>query len=163
MADLARAITDELSIRNLVARYADAVNRRDTDAWAATWSKGGEWNVMGNPAKGREAVVALFQQLMGGLSWVVQLPYSGTIEVAGDEGGGRWYLGEFMKRQYLGGSIAVSPRTVKYGVMEVADGVDIRMQMEDEEDLGVVEFDLRALRAMRKKFSHQDLVPEGLG
>jgi uncharacterized protein (TIGR02246 family) len=98
MADLARAITDELSIRNLVARYADAVNRRDTDAWAATWSKGGEWNVMGNPAKGREAVVALFQQLMGGLSWVVQLPYSGTIEVAGDEGGGRWYLGEFMKR-----------------------------------------------------------------
>jgi predicted amidohydrolase len=72
-------------------------------------------------------------------------------------------LGEFMKRQYLGGSIAVSPRTVKYGVMEVADGVDIRHRMEDEEDLGVVEFDLRALRAMRKKFSHQDLVPDELG
>ncbi len=34
--------------------------------------------------------------------------------------------------------------------------------MDDEEDLGVVEFDLRALRAMRKKFSHHDLVPEGL-
>jgi predicted amidohydrolase len=71
-------------------------------------------------------------------------------------------LGEFMKRQYLGGSIAVYPRTVKYGVMEVADGVDIRLRMEDEEDLGVVEFDLRALRAMRKKFSHHDLVPEEL-
>jgi len=71
-------------------------------------------------------------------------------------------LGEFMKRQYLGGSIAVIPRTVKYGVMEVADGVDIRLRMEEEEDLGVVEFDLRALRTMRKKFSHQDLVPEGL-
>ncbi len=71
-------------------------------------------------------------------------------------------LGEFMKRQYLGGSMAVYPRTVKYGVMEVADGVDIRLRMEEEEDLGVVEFDLRALRAMRKKFSHHDLVPEGL-
>ena len=71
-------------------------------------------------------------------------------------------LGEFMKRQYLGGSIAVMPRTVKYGVMEVADGVDIMLRMEEEEDLGVVEFDLRALRAMRKKFSHQELVPEGL-
>ncbi len=71
-------------------------------------------------------------------------------------------LGEFMKRQFLGGSIAVMPRTVKYGVMEVSDGVDIRLRMGDEEDLGVVEFDLRALRAMRKKFSHADLVPEGL-
>ena len=71
-------------------------------------------------------------------------------------------LGEFMKRQYLGGSIAVCPRTVKYGVMEVADGVAIRVRMDDEEDLGVVEFDLRALRAMRKKFSHHELVPEDL-
>lgn len=71
-------------------------------------------------------------------------------------------LGEFMKRQYMGGSIAVCPRTVKYGVMEVADGVDIKLRMEEEEDLGVVEFDLRGLRAMRKKFSHQDLVPEDL-
>jgi predicted amidohydrolase len=71
-------------------------------------------------------------------------------------------LGEFMKRQYLGGSIAVMPRTVKYGVMEVADGVDILLRMEEEEDMGIVEFDLRALRAMRKKFSHRELVPEGL-
>jgi predicted amidohydrolase len=71
-------------------------------------------------------------------------------------------LGEFMKRQYQGGSIAVMPRTIKYGVMEVADGVDILLKMEDEEALGVVEFDLRALRAMRKKFSHQDLVPPDL-
>jgi predicted amidohydrolase len=71
-------------------------------------------------------------------------------------------LGEFMKRQYLGGSIAVMPRTVKYGVMEVADGVDIMLRMEEEEDLGVVEFDLRGLRSMRKKFSHRELVPEDI-
>lgn len=71
-------------------------------------------------------------------------------------------LGEFMKRQYHGGSIAVIPRTIKYGVMEVADGVDIPVDLQEEEDMGYVEFDLRALRAMRKKFCHQDLVPEGL-
>ncbi len=98
MADLVQATADELAIRNLVSRYADAVNRRDADAWAATWSKDGEWSVMGNPTKGREAVVALWQQLMGGLSWVVQLTYGGTIEVAGDEGTGVWYLTEKMKR-----------------------------------------------------------------
>lgn len=71
-------------------------------------------------------------------------------------------LGEFMKRQYLGGSIAVMPRTVKYGVMEVADGVDIPLRLEDEEEMCIVEFDLRAMRAMRKKFSHLELLPEGL-
>lgn len=70
-------------------------------------------------------------------------------------------LGEFMKRQYLGGSIAVSPRTIRYGVMEVADGVTIMDRLDEEEDLVVVEFDLRALNALRKKFSHRDLVPEG--
>jgi hypothetical protein len=46
--------------------------------------------------------------------------------------------------------------------MEVADGVDILLRMGDEEDMGVVEFDLRALRAMRKKFNLRELVPEGL-
>jgi predicted amidohydrolase len=71
-------------------------------------------------------------------------------------------LGEFMKRQMLGGSIAVIPRTIKYGVMEVADGVDTVVRFEDEEDMAFVDFDLRGLRSMRKKFSHWDLMPEGI-
>lgn len=71
-------------------------------------------------------------------------------------------LGEFMKRQYLGGSFAVMPRTIKYGVMEVADGVDRLVKMEEEEEMAIVNLDLRALRAMRKKFSHLDLLPEGI-
>jgi hypothetical protein len=54
------------------------------------------------------------------------------------------------------------PTTVKFGVMETADGVDVLVQMDEEEGVEVVEFNLRQLRAMRKKFSHRNQVPEGL-
>ena len=69
-------------------------------------------------------------------------------------------LGEFMKRQGLGGSIAVMPRMQRFGVMESPDGVDVLLRMDDEEALAVVEFDLRALRAMRKRFTVRPQ-PEG--
>lgn len=85
---------DELAIRNLVARYADAVGRRDEKAWAETWTEDGEWHVLGQPAQGRDKVVALWNQLMGGLPFVVQLPSGGIIEIDGDHGRGRWYITE---------------------------------------------------------------------
>ena len=34
---------DELAIRGLIARYCDAVNRYDSDAWAGTWANDGRW------------------------------------------------------------------------------------------------------------------------
>jgi predicted amidohydrolase len=83
--------------------------------------------------------------------------YENTVPVAAVA-----QLGEFMKKQCIGGSIAVMPTTVKFGVMETADGVDVLAQMEEEEGVEVVEFNLRQLRAMRKKFSHRNQVPEGL-
>ena len=39
MSDNDTPVADELAIRELVARYADAVARRDDDAWAATWTE----------------------------------------------------------------------------------------------------------------------------
>jgi predicted amidohydrolase len=62
-------------------------------------------------------------------------------------------VGEFMKRQGVGGSIAVAPRTQRFGVTESSDGVIVLFEAGDEETLAVVEFDLRALRAVRKRFS----------
>jgi predicted amidohydrolase len=64
-------------------------------------------------------------------------------------------VGEFMRRQGLGGSIAASPRLQRFGVMESPDGVDVLLRMQEEERLEVVELDLRATRAMRKRFSFQ--------
>ena len=68
-------------------------------------------------------------------------------------------VGEFMRRQGVGGSIAVAPRTQRFGVTESSDGVDVLMRMDDEETLAFVEFDMRALRAVRKRFSVRSQPP----
>ena len=52
-AQTTNSLTDENQIRDLVARYADAVTRRDEKAWAETWTEDGEWQVMGRTASGR--------------------------------------------------------------------------------------------------------------
>ena len=96
-ADPANAVTDKNEIRDLVARYADAVTRRDEKAWGETWTEDGEWHVIGRTASGREAVGALWQTLLGGLSFVVQLANTEQITVEGDRGSGRWYVTEYAR------------------------------------------------------------------
>ncbi len=90
-------IGDELAIRDLVARYADAVARCDAEAWAATWAEDGEWYIFGQPTRGRDEVVALWKTLMGTLSFVLQVPSSGIIRIEGARGTGRWHVTEYGK------------------------------------------------------------------
>lgn len=87
-------VASELAIRDLVARYADAVNRGDAAAWSETWAEDGCWSVAGRSETGREKVVELWHTLMGGLEWVVQLVHTGTIEIDADRATARWYLTE---------------------------------------------------------------------
>ena len=87
----------ELAVRNLVGRYAHAVTSRDEAAWAATWTQDAEWHVIGMHAQGREAVVALWNKLIGTLPFVVQIPTGGVIELDGDRGTGRWTMREIGK------------------------------------------------------------------
>jgi hypothetical protein len=95
---------DELEIRNLVARYSDAVNRRDSGDWGATWAKQGEWHLMGNATQGRETIVAHWENLMTNFPFVMQLVHSGAVEVQGDTGTGRWYLTEINRTDNGAGS-----------------------------------------------------------
>ena len=44
---MANPVADELEIRQLVAAYADAVNRRDQDLWASTWAEECQWTLPG--------------------------------------------------------------------------------------------------------------------
>ena len=90
-------VSDELAIRNLVARYSDGVNRRDGALWSDTWAAEGEWLLMGNPTRGREAILALWEKLMQGFPFVMQLVHSGTVEIQGDRGTGCWYLTEISR------------------------------------------------------------------
>lgn len=89
-----RKVADELAIRDLVARYCDAVIRADEGDWEATWAEEGSWEVMGNVSRGRDQIVATWKSLMGMFSLVAQFPHHGVIEVERDRGRGRWLVTE---------------------------------------------------------------------
>jgi uncharacterized protein (TIGR02246 family) len=91
-------MADEYSaIRQLVERYADAVNRRDEADWAACWAGDAEWDLSGRKVQGRESIVGLWRGAMSNFPWVVQLVLQGAVERAtGERTSGRWYLVELM-------------------------------------------------------------------
>jgi len=89
----------ELAIRALVARYADAVNRHDEELWASTWASDGVWDLAGMVVEGRDSVVELWRNAMGGFEFAIQLVYQGTIEINGNTATGRWYLTETLRAQ----------------------------------------------------------------
>lgn len=90
-------ITDELAIRELVDRYADAVVRRDADAWGATWALDGEWHILGDIVRGREALVEKWRELVSQLPFVHQIASGGLIEFDGKTASGRFYINEYAK------------------------------------------------------------------
>ena len=49
----ALAAEDELAIRGLLARYGDAVCRRDPQAWIATWAPDCTWDLGRRPGDAR--------------------------------------------------------------------------------------------------------------
>ena len=62
-----QAVEDELSIRNLVARYTDAVNQRDLDAFRQLWTDDAVWEIgplLQSRADGIDEIVALLRRLL---------------------------------------------------------------------------------------------------
>jgi ketosteroid isomerase-like protein len=90
-------IEDDLALRDLMARYIDAVNRRDGDAWIATWAHDGVWNMLGQPVTGRDNILALWQQTMSSFDFALMMPSSCLFSVDGDTASGHWYLHEYLR------------------------------------------------------------------
>ena len=84
----------KLAIRELVARYSEAVSRGDAKAFGETWAEDGEWLLMGQRAVGPEATTAQWQRLVRGFDFVVQFSHGGIIDVEGDTATGRWQISE---------------------------------------------------------------------
>ncbi|HXZ84101.1 MAG TPA: nuclear transport factor 2 family protein [Myxococcota bacterium] len=87
-------LADELAIRALVARYCHAIAERDDKAWAETWSVDGEWKVLGQSLRGREAILAHYQKLIAGCRFVQQVASDGVIELEGHTAHGKWQIAE---------------------------------------------------------------------
>ena len=98
-------LEDELALRNLMARYVDAVNRYDADAWIATWAEDATWNLLGTPVEGREAILALWQQMMASFEFAIMFPNSCHFEIDGDTATGHWYLHEYSRQEGVGNTI----------------------------------------------------------
>ena len=86
---------DRVAINDVLARYADGVNRRDVDIWGASWDQEGEWRLFGpDPVRGRDAIVAAWREAMAGYPFVVMIVSQGSVEIEGDHATGRSYSSE---------------------------------------------------------------------
>lgn len=89
---------DRLAIRELIEAYADAVVRRDADAWGATWAEDAEWSLPDYPeigtTYGRPAIVAMWTEAMKAYPGILFQAWPGSIEVDGDTATVRSYTSE---------------------------------------------------------------------
>ena len=91
---MADPTADELAIRNLMARYAEAVSLRDVGQWTETWAEDASWHLLGRDHSGLEEIVAAFRAALGMLRFVLHVVHTGVVEVHGDEASGRWMVSE---------------------------------------------------------------------
>jgi hypothetical protein len=103
--ELLLRMADELAIRDLVARYVDATNRRDRKAWSATWALKARW-VMPDMTdldsdllmEGHGEIVSGWVAAMQSYPFVAHMLHSGHVEWADrDSATGRWYVSEVVE------------------------------------------------------------------
>ena len=102
-------IDDEMGLRNLMARYVDAVNRYDGNAWIATWADNSCWHLMGTAVEGKDAIRALWEQMMSNFEIAVLFPNSCLFDIDGHTATGHWYLHEY-SRDLQGNASAILSR-----------------------------------------------------
>lgn len=88
---------DREAIRTLLEAYADAVIRRDADAWSATWAEDAVWTLMGTPISGRAAIAAAWVQAMAGFPFAGFFCQLGALRIDGDRATGRSYTNEIFR------------------------------------------------------------------
>jgi uncharacterized protein (TIGR02246 family) len=89
-------LEDQMAIRELHARYADAVRRKNAEDWAATWAEDANWSLMGTTVSGRDQIVGLWTQAMSAFDAVSFVMTSDAIELDGDTGTGRCQTHEIL-------------------------------------------------------------------
>lgn len=105
---LSRLAETECAVRQLHARYADAVWRQDAEAFAACFAADAVWRVGGVELRGRAAIAAGFTGFMGAIERTL-MRFGTPILTLGEDAGtasARTYVTEFNK--YRDGTAAAS-------------------------------------------------------
>ena len=86
-------IENKLAIREVLDRYCDGVNQRDSEIWGSTWSKNAIWEIPHLEIKneGRENIVSIWSEAMKGYPFVHIMAQPAFIDIKGDEASMRSY------------------------------------------------------------------------
>ena len=90
------AIVD--AVRDLHARYTDAVWRKDFPAFGACFTRDAEWRIGGLELRGRDRITAAFEQIMANFRKVLITFQTPIVNAAGDRPSARTYVGEQVSR-----------------------------------------------------------------
>lgn len=91
MTDFVKA---EAGIRQLHARCADAVWRKDAAAFGDCFTKDGEWRIAGMVMKGSDTIAERFSQILAGFDRVLMTFRTPILEVGSGIASGRTYVTE---------------------------------------------------------------------
>ena len=103
MPERNQSLADELEIRALVHRYADAASRRDPASVAGTLTGDGEWVAATvGQYRGRDAMMSFFTAMLEDYSVFLQGLMSGVVVLDAadpDRAKGRWFVSETGQRR----------------------------------------------------------------
>lgn len=89
-----RAVEDQLEIQRLAARFSDAVNERNVEAFRGLWRSDRPIWEIGPPlhsrAEGIDQIVAMLRRLIQAEQYFMQMTHSGVIEIKGDQATARF-------------------------------------------------------------------------
>jgi uncharacterized protein (TIGR02246 family) len=91
---LINPICAEVGIRQLHARYTDAIWRKDFEAFGELFTDDAEWRFAGMVARGRGEIVENFRRMAGGFSRVLVTLNAPILEVHSGTAIGRTYVTE---------------------------------------------------------------------
>ena len=85
-------------IRNLLARYADSVRRKDAEDFSKCFTKDGEWTITGMTMRGRFAIGDQFCKFLAKSNLVMMFHDIPLITISGESGTGSTQITEYIKR-----------------------------------------------------------------
>jgi ketosteroid isomerase-like protein len=83
----------QMAITHLVAKFDDAVNRRDVAEFSALWDADAVWEI-GEPmpmcVRSAEAIIDTWQHMLGGTQWLFRGSFAGVMAISDNTATGRW-------------------------------------------------------------------------
>jgi len=90
-------VVADSGIRQLYARFTDAVWRKDADAFANCFAEDGEWKLAGLHIRGRAEIGSIFAKLLSDCDRVLMIQGTPVLEVGQGTARGRIHVTELAK------------------------------------------------------------------